>query len=528
MRTHLRSLLLVVACGVAALGCNSTPKVSTSPGVNPPGGPGAGGSGGGGNSGGPNVMLLDGGVAPDTAAAEVGLVSYPGGITRPCANLECRQSTCLMGDCKQQPCAGGARTTVTGRVFDPAGKIPLYNVVVYVPNAALDPIPTGPSCDRCDSATSGKPITATLTNTKGEFTLDNVPVGSDVPLVIQIGKWRRQIALPEVKACADNRADDPNLMRLPRSQREGNIPKIALATGGLDRLECLLRKMGIEDSEFTPEAGTGRVNLYAGRGGGFASPATSAYAPTLNGGAPFAPAVGFWGDPNNLKKYDMVVLSCEGNWNLADKTEVARQGMVDYANLGGRVFASHWHGAWIQFGPPPWNTVASFVPPTAFMSMNQLTDLPDGFATDIETSFPKGDAMADWLVNVQASTVRGKLPLSEGKHSVFTVDPSKAQRWIHSNSIPLDFENTNPAGVQYLTFNTPVGAAADKTCGRTVFTDIHVSIGGQMGDIAGPPFPMGCVTTDLSPQEKALAFMLFDLSSCIQPDQERPKPPVID
>ena len=39
------------------------------------------------------------------------------------------------------------------------------------------------------------------------FVLENVQATTDVPLVIQIGKWRRQIKIPSVAACEDQSLD---------------------------------------------------------------------------------------------------------------------------------------------------------------------------------------------------------------------------------------------------------------------------------------------------------------------------------
>ena len=110
------------------------------------------------------------------------------GPAGPCTGLACMIPTCT----------GNAKTTLSGTIRDPAGRVPLYNVNVYVPNAALDPIPEGASCDRCSAQLSGKPIATALTDANGRFVLENVPATQNVPVVIQVGKWRRQITIPSV------------------------------------------------------------------------------------------------------------------------------------------------------------------------------------------------------------------------------------------------------------------------------------------------------------------------------------------
>jgi hypothetical protein len=302
-----------------------------------------------------------------------------------------------------------------------------------------------------------------------------------------------------VAACTSTALMDKDLTRLPRNKAEGHIPKIALTTGGADALECLLRKIGIADSEFTTEAGDGRVNFYGGVKG------SAGFDPTVNAGATFTPVEPWWDSLTNLKKYDMIIHSCEGTERPTNKSPAATKALMDYADIGGRVFASHWHNYWFEFGPVPFMGTGNF---------RHRQDPPDPFTATIDTSFPKGQALADWLVNVGGSMVAGELTINQGKKTLMSVNMPAAQRWIYS---------TAEDSVQYFTANTPVSAPPEALCGRVVFSDIHVSA--PMGFMHGT-FPSQCatLTADLSPQEKALEFMLFDLSSCIQ---EEKVPPVI-
>ncbi|WP_437289547.1 carboxypeptidase regulatory-like domain-containing protein [Sorangium sp. So ce406] len=486
-------LLAAAAMAPAVIaGCScgdSGGTLGNTSGADPDPGAGAGGAGQGAGSGLGGIPLY-----PETGGSGVGTG---------CEGLECQQIAC----------EGGRKTTVSGTVYAPAGQLPLFNVIVYVPNRELDPITDGASCDRCGVTLSGDPIATALTDTRGRFVLENVPVGEDIPLVVQLGKWRRRITLPRVEACVDNPTDDGEI-RLPRSKAEGHIPKIALTTGGSDVLECLLYKMGIDASEFTPETGDGRVNLFTGRSIE-GDTATSRYRDGLNDGAYFSTARQFWRSLDNLRQYDMVILSCEGSEFEDDKPEAALQAMFDYASAGGRVFASHWHNTWLRRGPGRFPETADW---------EEKPDPKDGLPVLVDTTFPKGEALRDWLVTVEASKNPGQIEIEDPQHWVNSVNEEIATRWLFNE--PNSLFNAK-AGVKYFTFNTPIGSPEEEQCGRFVYTDIHVAA----TDLAGPPFPSGCEGRDgelheLTAQEKALLFMLFDLSACITPDDEPPPVPV--
>jgi hypothetical protein len=373
---------------------------------------------------------------------------------------------------------------------------------VYIPNAAVAAFTAGVSCDKCDADVSGAPLVSAVTGPDGRFELKDVPVGTNIPLVIQLGRWRRQTVIPSVSACQDNPISDYNLTRLPRNKGEGDIPKMALSTGKVDALECVLRKIGLDDAEFTRPTGAGRVHIYQGQGAA---------------GARVGPGLG---TPNEgtllasqatLHQYDMVLFPCQGGEYYSSRgSDSAWQNelwprLKDYTAAGGRLFTTHYSYVWLHGkvkgngwgpGPGPWENVVAW---------DSGQDAPPDQTGNINTSFPKGLAFAQWLVNVGASSVLGQIPVNVVRHDLNAV--STAQEWMSAS---------NPAGVPlHFTFNTPVEAQEDLRCGRVVFSDFHVD---DKSVNSTTDFPAECDDKPMTPQEKLVEFMIFDLSSCITPD----------
>jgi hypothetical protein len=420
---------------------------------------------------------------------------------------------CVGLQCQVANCAGMSKpaTTISGTVYAPNGTLPLFGVNVYVPNSDPGPMPSGLVCDQCTDSLPGSPVgTPVQTNEAGQFMLTNMPAGTNIPLVITTGKWRRIINIAQVNQCGNTSVPATDTT-LPKSASDASpntktcgsgpcvdMPKIAITTGRADSLECLVRKLGIADQEITTSAGSGHVQLYTGNGvsqfdAGFPG----------GGGQTFPSATPFWASFDNLKQYDIVILSCEAGQNPQTKPQAALDAMKMYADMGGRVFASHWHNIWIggafQGGgggqtPAVWNTIATW------------QNGQDPGSTDLidETDNPKGMSFATWMVNVMGSTVRDQIDLQSGtdKSTCTAVDNTKAERWTYAQS------NMNPQNFQ---FTTPNEQPAAQRCGKVVFSDMHVSGGPGQGN-----YPTSCGTSlTLTPQEKALAFMFFDIASCV-------------
>ncbi len=415
-----------------------------------------------------------------------------------CVGIECQVVNC--------GAMGLPNTAITGTVFAPNGTLPLAGVTVYVNRDPLPPFVEGATCDRCSTTLPGAAIAQATSDAAGNFRLDNVPAGDNIPLVITTGKWRRQVTISTVNQCEDNQVGAAET-RLPKNRTEGDIPRIAITTGNADTMECLVRKLGVEDSEIGKEGDERRIHLYHGNG-------TASFAGGFAGGSgDLTEATPFWANVDTLKTYDITILSCEGQQRANTKPQEALNAMKAYADLGGRVFASHWHNIWVSGhfegsgdgqSPPVWDTLGTWNNGNNFN--NPITDVID------EVSNPKGMIFADWMVNVMGSTVRGELPVEEARTTNVTIDTTRVEQWVFTKGGNENGQNVPANRAQMFQYTTPIEVTPDQRCGKVVFTDMHVS--GSPVNLN--PYPGHCVGgNDLTPQEKALAFMFFDIASCV-------------
>jgi hypothetical protein len=586
-------------CGGLTANCGTCPLSQFCGG----GGPGiCGGSTGLGNDGGPISSCV-----PKTCAGQGFNCGYAsdgcGGTIGPCgsaciapqacgaggqANV-CGSNIACTGLCTQQvKCDGGGVTTLTGTVvagtisnYLPAGVTygdPVPNVLVYVPNGTVSAfLPRNSEtfaqqCTTCGADVTGNPLVVTNTKYDGTFTLSNVPVGSSIPLVIQLGRWRRQFTVNIGTSCGANTVNatgmPAGILRMPRTQAEGDIPLTAISTGNVDAMECVLLKMGIAASEFTLPSGTGRVQMYQGNGavsslGPTTTPAETALMGTQSG----ATANGSW------NSYDEIILPCWGvdpttGGSSNAKSAAALANLVAYGSNGGHFFATHYSYAWL-YNNSPYSLTAAW-------NVNHNTNIGSMTGVVSQTVPPtvpvtNPGVFVQWLNKIQALSNftpanpppnPADVTIANARHDVNNILRQSVD-WIDGKD-PGDNSNM----LLHYTFDTPVTSSdggIPSYCGHAIFSDFHVSNSSTNGTPAcsvnadcastvctgasgtnctrnaqcpgsgcntgtgkcndgacGPlEFPAQsdlsayCNATPMTAQEKILEYMIWDLAQCV-------------
>lgn len=396
-------------------------------------------------------------------------------------------------------------TVISGTVYDPrttSDALPLPNVLVYATTGTPSALPSGVQCLTSTNSMPADPdiVSSTYTAVDGTYTLANVPVNTTVTLVIQAGKWRMQYPNTAVGSSPLTGL----ALHMPANHTQGDIPMIAISTGSVDALECVFRQMGIDDCEFTDDNGAvisgcnpgGHIHLYQGSD----SPGAAMSASTPS-------QTELMSSATLMNGYDMLMFPCQGS-SSNQSTLTGATNLFDFANSGGRVFATHYSYAWLD----PDSPFDAQFPSVANWTIGSEQQITSGTGT-LDTSFSDGAMMAQWLQNAGA-TITGspdEIEIGTLRNDVSSVI-APSQSWVTLNSGTYAGQTGNP--VMQMTFNTPVGSPAASQCGRVVYNDYHVFNASATGTV----YPNECpAAAAMTPQEEMLEFALFDLSSFVTP-----------
>jgi len=205
------------------------------------------------------------------------------------------------------------------------------------------------------------------------------------------------------------------------------------------------------------------------------------------------PATPFWSSVTELSKYDMAILSCECYEGLDTKDATSFAAMANYLAMGGRIFTTDYQYTWYRYSPDPDLAAVGSIQGGAPLGVSPI---------QIDSTFPKGKALADWMDYTMASTSYGQVEPDVVFDNFLSMDATNSQTFASSGGHP-----------RFMTINTPVGVPLDQQCGKAVHLDAHIN----SSDSIDASYPAGC-SSPINSGEAAFAFFFFDLASCIQDD----------
>ncbi len=342
---------------------------------------------------------------------------------------------------------------VQGVTYAPNGKLPLAGVLVYWTATEPEDIPEGVYCDTCVELNEG---TSVSSDASGKFKLD-IPADREVFLVVQKGQFRR---VRKINLSEDDDKLDKELTTLPgkMDRADGDtVPTIAIMTkqtsSSYDIIHDALDKLGVEDYEFLNSSSSASDKSVTE-------------------------------DIDQLSKYQIVMFPC----GSGDPTAAEQETLKQYAERGGKIYTSD-HA--LDYISMTFGEVASGISTGA----DGLSSSCGGEGGACGSGRFNDDALSAWMDATGDSSV--ELVGIYSKFSTLNTMPFPGVDGSTTDVTPKLWSEVEDSNGNW----KPASFSFTYGCGRGMFSIFHAHSNGN----------------DLAPQEKALLFMLLEVSSCVRP-----------
>jgi hypothetical protein len=398
-------------------------------------------------------------------------------------------------------CPDGTSTTLSGTVMAPNGIDPIPFAQVYLPRS-LQPFPPGVACEVC-SEVGGDALIKTTTGVDGTFTLGPIPTkegqasGEMIDVVVQKGRFRKVAKAVIESPCGANAAPAATTTLPGKDDGMNTVPKIAVATGDYDVMECVLLDFGLDPSAF---------DLYNGIldpfGAGFGTPDTLGNLDTLLASA------------EKMKQYNVIFLNCSNN-EFEDKLgdEAIRHNIEGYVAAGGRLYVTDWSYDYVE-QIPEFASVIDFAPDASADAPEAKNAGAVGTGgIELQGTVEDPDMLA-WLEAVERATGDEIVDAAGAVHIEHFLS-----EWVMQLSVPMAETSkvwiTGDGGAP-LAGPHPLTTTFDyQECGRVLYSSYHTSGRGDVFDPDALRFPNYCADDGLLPQERILTYLISHVADCI-------------